>query len=119
MEFSSYSACYYLQLKLIVFLCSIFILEKEIDGKAMMGLTENDSNELLSETNSDGSKNKAKIGTKRNFELKLNEWKTKMEVPSAPVPKKTPRSTRKWLVFNIQFFWKEKVYTIYVWLSMF
>ena len=69
------------------------MLEQEVDGEAMMALTENDIDMLLSETNQDGSKSKAKLGIKRKFETKLKNWKTEMEVLIQYTPTIRPVST--------------------------
>ena len=70
-----------MHLVLVVFLCCIFILEHAVDGEALSQLTEKDIDELLSETNSDGSKAKVKIGIKCKFKTHLEKWKTELKVP--------------------------------------
>jgi hypothetical protein len=57
----------------------IGILDKNIDGYALMKLTDDDLSQLLAGINEDGSVQELTIGLKSRFRIKLMEWKIQNE----------------------------------------
>jgi hypothetical protein len=53
----------------------MFTLDQEIDGEAMMTLSIEEIDELLSEKNPDGTIKKPTIGARRKFVGKLEDWR--------------------------------------------
>jgi hypothetical protein len=50
-------------------------LDKNIDGDALMRLTDNDISQLFLEVNEDGTIQEPTIGIKSRFRTKLMQWK--------------------------------------------
>jgi len=50
-------------------------LDKNIDGNALMRLTDNDISQLFLEVNEDGTIQEPTIGIKSRFRTKLMQWK--------------------------------------------
>lgn len=57
----------------------IYVLEKNIDGKALIKLTDDDIVQLFLEINEDGMLIEPTIGTKSRFRTKLMEWRMVFE----------------------------------------
>jgi hypothetical protein len=60
---------------LISTLSHIIVLDRNINGKAMMRLTDEDIQQLFMKIDEDGTIKEATIGTKSRFRTKLVEWK--------------------------------------------
>ncbi len=57
----------------------INLLEKNIDGRALWRLTDDDISQLFLEVNEDGTIQEPTIGVKSRFRTKLTEWKSENE----------------------------------------